>query len=90
MRHSDEEIEHAARRFDRLAEDLVPKNADLDRTDDLSHVAAASDAIRADEAHLKAAVDIARANGRSWNQIAVALGVSRQAARQRFGDKARA
>jgi hypothetical protein len=29
-------------------------------------------------------VAIARAHGRSWNQIAVVLGVSRQAARQRF------
>ena len=31
------------------------------------------------------AVKRARAHGRSWNRIAVALGVSRQAARQRFG-----
>lgn len=30
------------------------------------------------------AVEVARARGRSWNHIAVALGVSRQAARQRF------
>jgi hypothetical protein len=33
------------------------------------------------------AVEVARAHGRSWNQIAVALGVSRQAARQRFASK---
>jgi hypothetical protein len=32
-------------------------------------------------------VAIARAHGRSWNQIAVALGVTRQAARQRFAGK---
>jgi hypothetical protein len=38
---------------------------------------------------LREAVEVARAHGRSWNQIAVALGVSRQAARQRFADKVR-
>jgi hypothetical protein len=43
--------------------------------------------VRDDEARLREAVHLARAHGRSWNQIAVALGVSRQAARQRFADK---
>jgi hypothetical protein len=47
----------------------------------------AADATRADEARLTEAVQIARAHGKSWNQIAVALGVSRQAARRRFADK---
>jgi len=89
-RQTDDEIEQAARRFERLADDLDPEAADLDRTDDLSNVAAVSEAIRADEARLKEAVETARANGRSWNQIAVALGVTRQAARQRFAAKARA
>src|SRR5262249_2901362 len=32
-------------------------------------------------------VALARARGRSWNRIAVALGVSRQAARHRFASK---
>lgn len=90
QRHTDDEIEQAARRFERLADDLDPETADLDRTDDLSNVAAVSEAIRANEARLKEAVETARANGRSWNQIAVALGVTRQAARQRFAASARA
>lgn len=50
-------------------------------------MAAASETIRADEAKLREAVEVARAHGRSWNEIAVALGVSRQAARQRFADR---
>ena len=29
-------------------------------------------------------------NGRSWGEIGIALGVSRQAARERFAEKARA
>jgi hypothetical protein len=87
MRHTDDEIERAARRFDQLADHLDPANAEVDHTDDLREIAAASEAARADEARLRETVEVARAHGRSWNQIAVALGVSRQAARRRFADK---
>ena len=87
---TDEEIERAAERFERLAEDLDPAHVKAHSTDDLHQVAEASDAVRADEVRLREAVQSARAHGRSWNQISVALGVSRQAARQRFADKANA
>ncbi len=87
MRHSDAEIERAAQRFEQLADELDPESADVERTDDLREIAAVSTAMRADEARLVEAVETARGRGRSWNQIAVALGVSRQAARQRFSDK---
>jgi hypothetical protein len=90
MRHTDDEIERAARRFDQLADDLDPETAEVDHTDDLRAIAAVSEAVRADEARLREAVEVARAHDRSWNQIAVALGVSRQAARQRFTDKTHA
>jgi ClpX C4-type zinc finger len=36
-------------------------------------------------AHLEAVVDILRARGVPWSQIAAPLGVSRQAAHERFG-----
>lgn len=84
MRHSDEEIERAARKFDKLSNDLDPDTVRSESTEDLSHIAAASETVRADEDRLRQAVEAARAKGRSWNQIATALGVSRQAARQRF------
>jgi len=84
MRHTDDEIEHAAQRFEQLADELDPASAEIDDTEDLRAIAAASDATRADETRLREAVEVARARGRSWNHIAVALGVSRQAARQRF------
>jgi hypothetical protein len=90
MRHTDDEIERAARRFDQLADELDPAAAEVDHTDDLRAIAAVSEAVRADEARLREAVEVARAHNRSWNQIAVALGVSRQAARQRFTDKTHA
>jgi hypothetical protein len=90
MRHTDEEIEQAGQRFEQLADTLDPATAEVDHTDDLRAVAAASEAVRIDEARLREAVDVARAHGRSWNQVAVALAVSRQAARQRFTDHVRA
>ncbi len=90
MQHTNDEIEAAARRFERLADELDPDAAKVDRTDDLRQVAAISETLRAEEAQLRETVNVARVNGRSWNQIAVALGVSRQAARQRFADKTHA
>lgn len=89
-RHTDVEIDQAARRFEHLADELDPSTAEVSDTDDLQQVAAVSEAVRANEARLRQAVEAARTRGRSWNQIAVALGVSRQAARQRFTDKAHA
>jgi nicotinate-nucleotide pyrophosphorylase len=90
MRHTDKEIEQATRRFEELADELNPTTVEVDHTDDLQQIAAVSEAVRADEARLREAVEAARARDRSWNQIGVALGVSRQAARQRFIDKTHA
>jgi hypothetical protein len=87
-RHTDKEIEQAARRFEQLADSLDPETAKVEDTDDLRSIATAAEAVRADDARLREAVLVARAHGRSWNHIALALGVSRQAARQRFADKA--
>ncbi len=86
-RHTDKEIEQAARRFEQLADSLDPETAKVEDTDDLRSIATAAEAVRADDARLREAVLVARAHGRSWNHIALALGVSRQAARQRFTDQ---
>lgn len=87
MTHTNEELEQAAQRIEQLANDMDPAAVEVLRIDDLREVAVASETVRDDEARLREAVEIARAHGRSWNQIALALGVSRQAARQRFADK---
>ena len=87
MGHTDDEIAAAASRFEKLADELDPATTEVERTEDLRAIAAVSEAVRADEARLREAVEVARAHDRSWNQIAVALGVSRQAARQRFTDR---
>jgi hypothetical protein len=76
-RHTDEEIERASAWFDRLADGLDPQEAAVSSTEDLRRVAAASEAVRVDEVRLRQAVEVARGTGRSWNQIGVALGVSR-------------
>lgn len=76
MQHTDEEIRHAAERLDELADAVDPESVEVDRTDDLRAIAEAADAVRTDEARLREAVAIARARGRSWNRIAVSLGVS--------------
>ena len=89
-RHTDEEIERAAERFERWTDDLDPAHVKAHSIDDLHQVADASDAVRADEVRLREAVQSARAHGRSWNQISVALGVSppsRPAALHRQGQR---
>jgi DNA-directed RNA polymerase specialized sigma24 family protein len=89
-RHTDREIEQAAQRFEQLADKLDPETVETESMDDLREIAVAAEAVRADDARLREAVTLARAHGRSWNHIALALGVSRQAARQRFSGPAAA
>jgi hypothetical protein len=87
MKHTDAQIEDAARRFERLADNLDPASVAPEDLSDLRAVAEAAEQVRRDEALVTERVAAARARGRSWNRIAVALGVSRQAARHRFADK---
>ena len=87
MRHTDAQIEEAARRFEQLADQLDPAATAADDLSDLRAIAEAADQVRRDEALVTERVAAARARGRSWNRIAVALGVSRQAARHRFASK---
>jgi hypothetical protein len=87
MRHTDAQIEEAARRFEQLADQLDPATTAANDLSDLRAIAEAADQVRRDEALVTERVAAARARGRSWNRIAVALGVSRQAARHRFASK---
>jgi hypothetical protein len=63
--------------------DEVPADA-IDDRKDLRQIGVALISIEAAEQALVSAVANARANKRSWTDIANILGVSRQAARQRF------
>jgi hypothetical protein len=84
MTRSKEELTSANRRFEDLAGGLDVNAADVDETGDLRAIAEAADAVKAAQALLNERVAIARARGRSWNRIAIPLGVSRQAAREKF------
>jgi hypothetical protein len=89
-KHTNNEIEAAADRFEQWAENVDPATIRWQESPELAAVAHAADSVRADEARLRDAVTAARNAGGSWNRIAIALGVSRQAARQRFSNKASA
>lgn len=72
---------------EQLLDALDPATAAAENTEDLRAVADAADTLTSDEARLTEAVEIARVHGRSWTRIGIALGISRQAARQRFAEK---
>lgn len=84
--HTEDQIQRAAK----LAEEFDPSGVPMDDTTDLRTLAEAVDAVRGGEARVRELVARARANGRSWGEIGIALGVSRQAARERFAEKMRA
>jgi hypothetical protein len=86
MRHTDEEIEAASQQFEEWAAKL-PGTAQFVDASDLRAIAELADSIARREAKLTTLVAVARARGRSWGRIGIALGVSRQGARQRFAGK---
>lgn len=83
MPWSDDQIEEAAQEF----ENFDPSAARQVDVSDLRAIAETADCASRNEALLTEQVAIARAHGWSWNRIAVALKVTRQAARQRFAGK---
>ncbi len=76
---TEEEIQRAAK----LAKEFDPSGV----PNDLRALAETVDSVRAGEARVRELVARARASGRSWGEIGIALGVPRQAARERFAEK---
>ena len=87
MAHTEEELTRAAEQLEHRLDELDPSTLEAADTSDLRAIAEAVDAVNAADAQLRERVELARARGRSWNRIAIPLGVSRQAARERFSDK---
>jgi hypothetical protein len=77
MKHTDAEIEDAARRFERLADDLDPAGVAPEDLSDLRAVAEAAKQVRRDEALVTERVAAARARGRSWRTVSVNWASSR-------------
>lgn len=84
MPRTREQLEAAAREADTWLESLGD-DVTVEDPADLRAVAAAVRDVADAETQLANAVRIARQNGRSWGRIGMALGVTKQAARQRFG-----
>lgn len=85
MPRTRDQLQAAATDAEAWLDALDPAIASVDDTNDLRQIAGAMSAVAGAEAKLTDAVAAARANGRSWPRIAMVLGVSKQAARQRYG-----
>ncbi len=90
-KHSEQELDRAAERFEQWADEVDPDTleaeAQVEHTEDMHDLAEAVDTAAAAQARVTELVAVARAHGRSWSEIGIALGVSRQAARQRFAER---
>lgn len=90
MPRTREQLEQAAADVQRWLDKMDPTemaSAEADSTD-LRRIGVALAAVAASETELAEAVHAARVNGRSWGDIGMVLGVSRQAARTRFAEPA--
>lgn len=85
MPRTREQLEQAVTEAEGWLDSLDPATHPAEETEDLRAVTAAVRSIASAEGDLRDAVGRARSNGRSWGRIALALGVSKQAARERFG-----
>lgn len=84
MPRTQEELKKAAREAEAWLDSVDPAELEAENTDDLRAIAVALASVADAEEQLRDAVVAARLGGRSWGRISMALGVSRQAARQRF------
>lgn len=90
MPRTREQLRKALADTEAWLDSLDPKtlaSPDSDGTD-LRAIGDALRSVAASELGLAEQVAKARANGRTWTQIAAVLGVSKQAARERFGEAA--
>lgn len=87
-RRTPEQLAQAAAEAEAWLDALDPDQTPARDADDLRAVGIAVAAVAAAEAQLRTAVGAARKQRRSWTLIGAALGVSKQAAAMRFGDRA--
>ena len=86
QRATSEDLETAA--VEQMLDELDPATTPAEDVRDAKHfrrIIAAREAVEDADAQLRAAVQAARDAGDSWTIIGLALGVSKQAAYQRFG-----
>lgn len=90
MPRTREQLEKALADTEAWLDNLDPEALGSPESDgaDLRAIGEALRAVAASDLCLADQVAEARANGRTWTQIAAVLGVSKQAARERFGEPA--
>ena len=81
------QLEQAAADAEAWLDKLDPSALETPAADatDLRRIGTALAAVASAEGELAEAVRLSRAHGRSWTDIAIVLGVSREAARKRYG-----
>lgn len=90
MPRTREQLEQAAADAVAWLDSLDPAGTPAEDPQDLRRIGLALVEVGAAEQKLTEAVAEARRNGRSWAEIAMVLGVSKQAARERYGGAASA
>lgn len=85
MPRTREELERAAAAAEEWLDTLEPSRDRAEDPSDLRRVGLALRAAATSQREIEDAVAAARANGRSWGEIGLVLGISRQAARERYG-----
>lgn len=88
MPRTREQLEQAAADASAWLDSLDPAATPAEDPRDLRAIAIAVRSVAAAEEQIAIAVAAARASGRSWGRIGMALGVSKQAARERYGEAA--
>lgn len=89
MPRTREELERAATEAAAWLDSLDPGTTPAEDPADLRRIGLALRALADDQREADDAVAAARQNGRSWGQIGLVLGITRQAARERYGQPAR-
>ncbi len=88
MPRTREELEKAATDAETWLESLDPSGTPAEDPTDLRRIGLALRNLADDQREVDEAVAAARENGRSWGEIGLVLGISRQAARERYGQPA--
>jgi hypothetical protein len=88
MPRTQDQMEQAARDAEAWLDSLDPDVTRPNDSDDLRRIGRALGGVVDAQTELGEAVAAARAGGRSWARIGLILGVSGEAARQRYGDTA--
>ena len=88
MPRTREELERAAAESESWLDSLDPTTTPAENPADLRRIGLALRRLADEQREVEEAVAAARENGRSWGMIGLVLGISRQAARERYGHPA--